>query len=66
MYLPSLENRTSDIEDIISEKKDLDEGSSSCSNSAQTLATALPRFNLASYVSHAGRKAHFLAYLQAL
>lgn len=31
--MPSWEKRTSEIEDIISEKKDLEAGSSSCSNS---------------------------------
>jgi hypothetical protein len=31
MYLPSYENRTSEMDEMISEKKDLDEGSSSCS-----------------------------------
>ena len=35
MYLPSCEKRTSEIEEIISEKNDRDEGSSSCSNSVQ-------------------------------
>ena len=39
MYLPSLEKRTSDMEDMISEKKEREDGSSSCSNSAQTLAS---------------------------
>lgn len=34
MYLPSWEKRTSEIEDIISEKNERAEGSSSCSNSA--------------------------------
>lgn len=33
MYLPSCENRTSEIEEIISEKNERAEGSSSCSNS---------------------------------
>lgn len=31
MYLPSNENRTSEMEEMISEKKDLEDGSSSCS-----------------------------------
>ena len=37
MYRPSLEKRTSEIEEMISEKKDRDEGSSSCSNSRKVL-----------------------------
>lgn len=33
MYLPSCEKRTSEMEEMISEKKDREDGSSSCSNS---------------------------------
>jgi hypothetical protein len=36
MYRPSCENRTSEIEEMISEKKDRDEGSSSCSNTTSS------------------------------
>lgn len=35
MYLPSLENLTSEIDEMISEKKDLFDGSSSSSNSVR-------------------------------
>lgn len=35
MYRPSLENRTSEIEEMISEKNEREDGSSSCSNSAR-------------------------------
>src|SRR5450432_2886788 len=38
MYRPSWENRTSDIEDMISEKNERADGSSSCSNSASTVS----------------------------
>lgn len=35
MYRPSKENRTSEMDEMISEKKDREDGSSSCSNSAK-------------------------------
>jgi hypothetical protein len=38
MYLPSYENRTSEMDEMISEKNERDEGSSSCSNSVEGLA----------------------------
>lgn len=38
MYRPSWENRTSEMEDMISEKKERAEGSSSCSNSALSIS----------------------------
>lgn len=72
MYLPSYENRTSEIEDMISEKNDLDDGSSSCSNTvyhAVSLEGGRGRLGVhgggKTYASHVGRRGHSVAYLQA-
>jgi hypothetical protein len=37
MYRPSWENRTSEIDEIISEKNERADGSSSCSNSKEEM-----------------------------
>lgn len=50
MYRPSLENLTSEMDEIISEKKDLEEGSSSCSNSEH--AVSLNRYTHTSSLHH--------------
>lgn len=59
MYLPSCENRTSDIDDIISEKNERADGSSSCSNSAYvSLASKIMKSQPLAYAlraDHIGR-----------
>ena len=50
MYLPSWENRTSEMEDMISEKNERAEGSSSCSNSRYS--RQLLRFTIAEAITY--------------
>ena len=64
MYLPSLEKRTSEIDEIISEKNDREEGSSSCSNS-DNVSEEIANSSIDAYVLHASRKEHSHAYQPA-
>lgn len=68
MYRPSCENRTSEIDEMISEKKERAVGSSSCSNSiADVVSATSPTSSGMSitYALRAGRTERSLAYLQA-
>jgi hypothetical protein len=64
MYRPSWENRTSEIEEIISEKKDRVAGSSSCSNSVEVSTRRAALSRCVAYASRADHKVHFLSCLR--
>lgn len=63
MYLPSCENRTSEMEEMISEKKERAEGSSSCSNSKVQLDKKQKLSPKLAYAWRADHREHSRAYL---